>query len=328
MIDLLAYLPSQCKRTGSGWISFNAPCCQHNGETADQRQRGGIKHTDQGWSYHCFNCGFTASFIIGRHLAFKARRFLQWLNVPNEEIERINLESLRHRSMHGLLDDRQRTANAAQDISFEDRDLPAGFILVDKHTPVHWQYLQDRCVPLDSPMGMVGESPRDKWKSRPGIIIPFTYNGCIVGHTTRFLDDKMPKYIHDMQPGYVFGTDLQRSNWQHVLVVEGVFDALSISGVAVLHADVNDKQARLIRSLNRKVTVVPDQDSAGLRLVDRAIELGWAVSMPDWSEDIKDVNDAVKKHGRFATLMSIMQHRETSKIKIEMRRKKLKRIRT
>jgi hypothetical protein len=74
--------------------------------------------------------------------------------------------------------------------------------------------------------------------------------------------------------------------------------------------------------------VVPDQDTAGMELVDRAVELGWAVSMPDW-EDCKDVNDAVKKYGRLGTLLTIMAARETSKIKIELRKRQLtKRIRT
>jgi len=102
-----------------------------------------------------------------------------------------------------------------------------------------------------------------------------------------------------------------------------VFDALSISGLAVLHADINEAQARLIRSLARDVIVVPDQDEAGMRLVDRAIELGWAVSMPDWPDDIKDVNDAVIRWGRLATLITIMQARETSRIKIELTKRKL-----
>jgi DNA primase len=106
-----------------------------------------------------------------------------------------------------------------------------------------------------------------------------------------------------------------------VIVVEGVFDALSIAGLAVLHADISDAQARLIRSLGREVTVVPDQDTAGMKLVDRAVELGWAVSMPAWPREIKDVNDAVKYNGRLATLIHIMQARETSRIKIEMRKK-------
>jgi DNA primase len=166
-----------------------------------------------------------------------------------------------------------------------------------------------------------------KTMPRPGIVIPFTHHGQVVGHTTRFLDDRTPKYIQDIQHGYVFGTDLQKNTWQHAIVVEGVFDALSIGGLAVLHAEINDAQVRLIRSLDRDVTVVPDQDSAGMELVDRAAELGWAVSMPAW-EDCKDVNDAVKKYGGLATLLTIMQARETSRIKIELRKKQLvKRIR-
>jgi hypothetical protein len=74
--------------------------------------------------------------------------------------------------------------------------------------------------------------------------------------------------------------------------------------------------------------VVPDQDTAGINLVDRAVELGWAVSIPEWPQGIKDVNDAVIHMGRLATLLTIMQARETSKIKIEIRKKNLvKRLR-
>ena len=145
----------------------------------------------------------------------------------------------------------------------------------------------------------------------------------MVGHTTRFLDDRTPRYIQDIQPGYVFGTDLQATNWQYAIVVEGVFDALSIGGLAVLHAEINDAQVRLIRSLGREVIVVPDQDAAGMKLVDRAVDLGWSVSMPAWPEDVKDVNDAVIRWGRLATLITILQARETSPIKIELRKRKI-----
>ena len=69
--------------------------------------------------------------------------------------------------------------------------------------------------------------------------------------------------------------------------------------------------------------MVPDQDEAGMRLVDRAIELGWAVSMPNWPEGVKDVNDAVIRWGKLATLITIMQAKETSRIKIELRKKQL-----
>lgn len=319
MIDVVSFLPGKRKQTASGWISFNAPCCIHRGDSQDKRQRGGIKpSTDGSWSYHCFNCGYTASFVLGRNLTFKARKLLEWLNVPTEEIERINLESLKHRSIEGLLGERQEIVNRLQNIEFEDRDLPA---VTQPLNEAAEKYLQTRCAPLDYPFLY-------KTMPRPGIVIPFTHNNQVVGHTTRFLDDRTPRYIQDIQHGYVFGTDLQGADWQSVIVVEGVFDALSINGLAVLHAEINDAQVRLIRSLGRDVVVVPDQDEAGMKLVDRAVELGWAVSMPEWPVGVKDVNDAVIRLGRLGTLLIIMQAKETSKIKIELRKKQLvKRLR-
>jgi len=212
-----------------------------------------------------------------------------------------------------MLDERQQVLQKLQDINFEDRNLPAD---TQPLNDTALQYLEDRCIPRDYPLLY-------KTMPRPGILIPFTHNGQVVGHTTRFLDDRTPKYIQDIQHGYVFGTDLQKNSWQHAIVVEGVFDALSIGGLAVLHAEINDAQVRLIRSLGREITVVPDQDEAGLKLVDRAIELGWAVSMPSWGADVKDVNDSVKKYGRTTTMLSIFEARNTSRIKIEIARNNL-----
>jgi hypothetical protein len=320
MLDILQYLPAKRKATPSGWISFNAVCCVHNGSTADKRSRGGLKPTESGWSYHCFNCTYTASFILGRTLSYKARRLLSWLGVPEREIELANLESLRHRSIHGIIDDRQRMFNTLAGVEFEEQELPALSELLTGEDPRR-DYLRQRCVPDDYPV-MIQDHPERTWKHRPSVIIPFTHEDRIVGHTQRFLDNRTPKYISNSQPGYVFGTDLQRSDWTQVIVTEGIFDALSISGVALMHNTISDAQARLIRSLGKEITVVPDQDSAGIELVDRAVELGWAVSMPAW-KDCKDVNDAVKKYGRLGALITIMQARETSRIKIELRKKTL-----
>ena len=318
MLDIVAYLPAKRKTSSSGWVSFNAPCCVHNSENQDRRQRGGLKLSDEGWSYHCFNCGYTASFILGRNLSYKARRLLSWLNVPLEEIERINLESLKHKSIAGLLSERQQLSNELQVIHFEEREIVFGELLTVEDTQ-HWEYLLNRSAPVNYPyMRPALHTGRDS------IIVPFTYNHGIVGHCQRFLDERTPKYINDIQPGYVFGTDLQNDNWNYVLVMEGVFDALSILGLAVLHADINDAQVRLIKSLGKQVIVIPDQDAPGMKLVDRAVELGWAVSMPNWGDDVKDVNDAVIKYGRLGALLTIMQSRETSRIKIELRKKQWK----
>jgi hypothetical protein len=329
MLDILSYLPAKRKPSPQGWLSFNAVCCQHNGDSPDRRGRGGIKVTEQGWSYHCFNCSYTASFTLGRTLSFKARRLLGWMGVPDTEIERVNLESLRHRNIHGILEQRQQVFQALSNISFDEYDdLPPYSEVVTPEFPLYWEYIRKRGVPEDFPIMTAIKNDGIHWV-RPFVLVPFTYDNKVVGWTARFLDNKIPKYINHSQPGYVFGTDLQHADWNHVIVTEGIFDALSISGLALMHNTISDAQARLIRSLGKEVIVVPDQDLPGMELVDRAVELGYSVSMPDWPSHIKDVNDAVIEYGRLGALLTIMQARETSKIKIELRKKQLvKRIRT
>lgn len=329
MLDVLSYLPAKRKPSPQGWLSFNAVCCTHNGNSQDKRGRGGIKVTEQGWSYHCFNCSYTASFVLGRTLSFKARRLLGWMGVPVNEIEMLNLESLRHRNIHGILEDRQKVFNTLSAIEFEEfDDFPPYSEVVTPEFPLYWEYIRKRGVPEDFPIMTAIKNDGIHWV-RPFVLVPFTYDNKVVGWTARFLDNKIPKYINHSQPGYVFGTDLQHADWNYVIVTEGIFDALSISGLALMHNTISDAQARLIRSLGKEVIVVPDQDLPGMELVDRAIELGYSVSMPDWPSHIKDVNDAVIEYGRLGALLTIMQARETSKIKIELRKKQLvKRIRT
>jgi len=320
MLDVVSYLPAKRKSTPSGWISFNAPCCD------DRRQRGGLKVSNRGWSYHCFNCQFTASFVLGRTLGFRARKFLSLLNVSERDIDLLNLESLRHRSIEGILDERQEMYNTLSDITFtECEEFPPHVeMLTPEHTD-YWNYIRQRCVPEDYPIMVQMQNDGVHW-TRQHVIIPFTYNDAIVGWCARMLSGSGPKYINHSQPGYVFGTDLQQDNWQHVLVMEGIFDALSISGLALMHNTVSDQQSRLIRGLGKQITVVPDQDLAGMELVDRALELGWAVSMPEWPVGVKDVNDAVIRMGRLATMLTIFRARETSRLKIELRKKQLAKL--
>jgi hypothetical protein len=248
------------------------------------------------------------------------------MGVPDADIDALNLESLRHRSIYGILDDRQRMFNTLAGIEFKEQELPALSELLTGED-LRREYLRLRRVPDDYPV-MIQDHPEKSYRYRPSVIIPFTYDDRIVGHTQRFLDDRKPKYISNSQPGYVFGTDLQHADWTHAIVVEGIFDALSIAALAVMHSTISDEQARLIRSLGKEITVVPDQDLAGMELVDRAVELGWAVSIPPWPADIKDVNDSVMRYGRLATVLTIFENRETSRIKIELRKKNLvKRLR-
>jgi DNA primase len=108
-----------------------------------------------------------------------------------------------------------------------------------------------------------------------------------------------------------------------VIVAEGPFDAISIEGCALLGAEIKDSQNWLLKQLNKEIVLVPDRDITGLKLCNRALELGYKVSIPNWESDVKDVNDAVVRYGKLPTLLSILQWATTSKVKIEIQRRKL-----
>jgi len=319
MFDILSIIPGKKRKTSTGWTSFNAVCCVHDGHRPDIRLRGGIKFDGNNWAYACFNCGFKTGFTLGQPISPKTRMLLKWCGIDDTQIQRWSLQSLQNKD---LLDFTQ-TVKQRSKIEFNERTLPEGEIL-DVDNPSHKvyaEYLQKRKIDTTIYPFLITPAERGRMGNR--VIIPYTYKNKIVGHTSRFLDNKIPKYINDQQPGYVFNIDMQKPEYSVCIVTEGIFDALSIDGVALMHNDISSDQALLLGTLNRQLILVPDRDKTGLSLCDKALELGYSVSLPDWDDEVKDVNDAVVKYGKLPTLLSILQCATNSKIKIEMRRKKI-----
>jgi hypothetical protein len=314
---IYSYLPAKRKQTPSGWTKFNAVCCQHNGNTPDTRARAGIIRNAEGCSYHCFNCGYKASYIAGRHLTRKMRNLLSWFGAPDDVITKLSLEALR-------IEQDSKILEAITIPSFENKSLPKDSVKLDstveitEYTARALEYIyNERCLSVDDYDFYWSPEYSDR------VIVPFIYQGRIVGYTARKLVDGKPKYISDQTPGYVFNIDNQeRSDREIVIVTEGPFDAISIDGVAILGADIMDKQALIISRLGKKVVVLPDRDADGARTVAQALDLGWSVSFPNWSQDIKDANAAVVKYGKLWTLRSIIDGIEDNALKIKLRMKK------
>lgn len=315
-----AFLPLKRKQTPSGWISFDAVCCHHNGQTADRRKRGGIMITD-GVSYHCFNCGFKASWQPGRTLSVKFKSLLKWLNVPDEAISKCVFDALR------LKDDPANGQSSDLAIKFTDKVLPLGARPVSAWleedpppgiVPI-LEYLVSRKFDL--------KDHQWHWTDQKGfddrLIIPFYYQGRIVGYTARTIKEgKKPKYISEQQPGYVFNLDNQNFDRKFVLVTEGPLDAISIDGIAVMGNEISNQQKQMIERLKKEIIVVPDRDASGSKIIEQAVEWGWSVSMPEWEPGIKDINDAVKSYGKLYTLWSIVENKEATGLKIQLRMKK------
>jgi len=319
---LLQYLPGKRKHTPSGWIGFNAVCCD------DKRQRGGfIVNGGDAVSYHCFNCGFKCSWQPGRHISQKMNKFMRDLNIPDDVISQLRLEALR-------LDNNNTTEVRSIIPKFDVRALP-----MDARSFDEWQtFLQltdsDYKIP-ESFIGVVDYLARRKidlfkypfyYTGKVGfsnrIIIPFMYKGQVVGWTARAVNDAQPKYLSEQQPGYVFNLDNQQDDREFVIVAEGPFDALSIDGCALLGAEIKDSQNWLLKQLGKEIVLVPDKDEAGKKTLEQAIEYGWSVSMPDWPYGIKDINDAVIKLGQLATLWLIVSAKESNSLKIQLQAKK------
>jgi hypothetical protein len=90
------YLPARRKTGVSGWTSFNAVCCEHNGESRDTRGRGGvISNANGSISYSCFNCNFKANYTPGRHLNYKFRKLLSWLGADENSIKKLVIDAIR-----------------------------------------------------------------------------------------------------------------------------------------------------------------------------------------------------------------------------------------
>lgn len=322
---LLSLLPGHKKTTSSGWISINAVCCHHRGHGHDTRARGGLILTNNnGFTWHCFNCGFKAGWSPGRLLSENAKKLFTWFGLSAAEIGQLNLVALKIKEAQPIVENLK-----ILDLSLKEVALPSDARPIDQWLTEGCQdpylllaidyLLNERAVEWDWYTWYWSPSPA--FKDR--VIIPFYQNNVIVGYTGRKITDGKPKYLTESQSGYVFNIDRQQPDRAFVIVVEGQFDAIAIDGVALMTSEPNDLQVLRINQLQRQVICVPDRDQAGSLMLKHAVANNWSVSLPPWGNSIKDVADAVKKYGRLYVLSTILHYRVHGEIKIQLIKNKL-----
>jgi len=310
---LLDNLPVKTNRTPSGWITFNCPMC------TDRRQRAGIIESGSKISFHCFNCGYSTGWSPYPHLSKKYKELASRLGADDKTIHQVQVELMVHDEELKGIEPENFTYNYTK---FEIKELPEDVQTIESLAEDHplRVYASDR--------GILGRYPLlhfSDMANRKRVIVPFTYNGDIVGWSGRHINPpnkETPKYLMNTQPGYVFNIDAF-ANYERdlVIVVEGIFDAILIDGVSVMGNSITPEQAHLISLLNKRVIVCPDRDEAGKQLIDQAVALDWEVSFPNWAPDIKDAADAVSRYGRLATVQSIISSATANKTKIEVKKR-------
>lgn len=328
-----AWHRQRLRSSPSGWLSGNAVCCHHRGHRPDRRGRGGLLNDAAGGiTYSCFNCGFTAHYRPGRPLFYKMRQLLSWMGVDEQSIRFLVLEAIRLKDTAVDI----ATEKIIEEVKFEPRELPQGslsfhswaefFVLKGlDYCPQQFldavEYVSDRAIDM-SRYDFYWTDNREKHIDHR-VIIPFIHQTQTVGYTARGIAPWLsPRYYTDSQPGYVFNLDRQQRQWSSVIVCEGIFDALSVDAVAVMHNEINESQADQIDSLGKNVIVVPDWDVNGQNLIEQAIEYNWNVSFPVWRDNCKDINDAVVKYGKLFVLKTIFDSVEYNSLKIRLLAKK------
>ena len=323
------HMPHGWKHTPSGWISGNCPMCSQRGHRADTRGRGGIMFKDDAFQYNCFNWGFKTGWSEGKRIGGKLTSLLKTFGVDEADIQRVNLELLREEDSKDISKQfiKQEQTKKIQ-IDWQPMQLPPnshqiGNYPIEQLNKKELEKLALACTYIMKR----GLDFHKQWYWSPfmhfasRVILPFYYKGVIVGYTARWVGDDrpeaMPKYFNQMPKNFVFNLDHQHKH-DTVIITEGQLDAIQVGGVALAGNTPNNTQCSIIEDLDKNLVLLPDFDKAGMDTVNTAIRRGWAVSFPEWEDDVKDASDAVVRYGRLFTVKSILESVETNATKIKI----------
>jgi hypothetical protein len=279
----------------------------------------------EGVIYNCFNCKYTANWQPGRNISEKFKSLCRWLGANDDQIKELVFEALKTESTDYEPD------HFIEKVKFTEKELPEGAMSINEW--VNSAYLPDISADIGPVIdyvygrGFDALSKHFFWSPAPGyidrVLLPYYYEGKIVGSTARKVREGKPKYLSDQHPFFVYNVDEQDPKNKYVFVVEGQFDALAVGGVGLLTNEISQQQAHIINQMGKEVIVIPDQDRAGLMLIKHAIEYGWSVAFPTWDDDVKDCADAVQKYGRLFVTVDAIKTAQQGEIKISVARNNL-----
>lgn len=331
---ITTHIPLKRKVTPGG-INFNCPLCVLRGQSRpDNRMRCGVKIFSNGaMKINCFNCKLATKWDPGDYLPAKIKQLLKELGCSDKEVlfahkvcyqlanslmpaQRAVVESYTPEFNSVELTEGAKPLSywdnlIDNDISFPNQDH---FLNVQEYALSRGKELYHRYSYYWSPV-----FPHHK-----RLIIPFLHKNEIVGYVGRTYDpNDMNRYMANTQVNYIFNNHYINDYRKIVIVVEGVFDAMSIDGAAMLGAKMTDSQALWLKDSGKKVIILPDLQPSGMPLVDAATKHGFMVSIPEWEYGIKDANQAVEYYGKLWTIKSIIDNATNNKMKINFLSKKL-----
>ena len=327
---IAAHLP-YTRRSATSFTNFKCPMC------GDYKPRCGIKRSSR-IGIHCFNCAFDTRYQVGDYLSKKMAEFLHRIGVSDMEVKRLALHA---RAIKRAIDDAPKLPTAIAALTFEpnfaNRELPEGSLPLGEWadlgcTDPHYVNAVEYAL---SRGDVVMRAADWHWTPAQGmqdrLILPFRFDDRIVGYTARTTIGDGNKYLNYMPQDFLFNNRVLEGDRDTVVVIEGPLDALAIDGVSPLGSTMNANQVAWLKATGKRIVVVADRDEAGDKMVTLARNNKWAVAFPGlksnaqdwWDYDIKDCDEAVKRHGRLYVLKSILETATSNATEIEVKRRYL-----
>lgn len=303
------------------WRSHNCPACVYRGHArGDTKGRGNHRfNTDGGISYNCYNCGLKINWVPGRYISKNFEVLLSAFGAPEATVWQLK-NLARELVKSGEFADAAATSKLYQAV--EVRDLP------EKAKSIHDIILGDR-VPKQfmKVMNAMYErnrylidldlywSPESEYQLYNRFIIPYYMNGKVIGYTARHYEkDTFMRYVNQVSTNIFYNFDLLNdANLKTIFVAEGPLDAALMGGVSINNHTLGSQQIDQLKAAQargKKIVIVPDRDSDGMRSIKQALENGFSVALPQYGtvrennriRFIKDFEEATAKMGRLFSL--------------------------
>lgn len=330
---IISHLPPT-KSSRKGWQTCNCMLCHHRGHNPDTRGRFGVLFSEDGSiSVNCFNCKFGASWKPGKLLSKDFKFFLEATGVSEYDIKKINFEIFK---LNSEISTDSSWAEEKRSVltKWTQMDLPAdtkpfSFWLNNGCSDQNFLKVAEYCISRDLiDVDALHWSPSSEMMYNKRFILPFYYNGVVVGYTARYFKDiqskKIPKYINVSPDSFVYNLTSQYArDRKYVILNEGVLDAYVTDGISPL-GTINGDQIDLINKLNKQIIVCADNDKDGQNLINVAVDNNWAVSFPPWRKFYKDAASAAENYGRVLTAYSIIEYAESKSFAIQLKSKMIK----
>lgn len=302
--------------SGGGWFPVLHTTC----DKGHKGPRAGFRFDGDSVAFHCFNCSMATGYDPDKHRSMprKMVQIMEDFNIPEDEWRKVEFTSLARQNSSEL----KITPEKKVSIEPLELDLPKTFYkLKDAANDDPWKeiaewYLSERGLSPDSADYMLSADTDiehlKKWKGR--LIIPVYKQNKLIFYQGRDMTGKKQKKYESpavSRDKVLYNFDkLFAHDDKPIIVVEGIFDALMVDGVAIFGNELSKAQIEWLNRSRKTKIYVPDQFGDGDKSASQAIDQGWSISTPEIG-NCKDLNEAVLKYGKLYVMKSIADNTST-----------------